>query len=399
MAEPNPIYKMNGQQQLDFPVVYRPRANGPPAVDRYRRLPPAVARALRAAGLAYQAGRGIVALGRAARTTRNMYRAMRPSQGSQAARVVNKSELALASGATAVVRAGKKGKKTKKSKKLPYAKQISKMIERKMKAGIKVLMTDIETNEFKKILSEVNKVKWNTLYLQTKTTARDRLEYRTLQASGGSTSVTEIDSGNAYLGRKYYFKDSFNMHFKNNTNSPAELVVYLLRCNDYTVLSPTSEMNELRKAAFSNTQVLSKEDDFNQYWTIPRINASKRKWQIQKHWKIDMSGGEESTLFVSPRMVIFDPSVIVEEGDATYFKGQYAVVIREQGKVTHDTSTKTNLGLSNTEIDVMVNVRRKTYMQQSTVVQTHRQAANVGVALSAPTVAEPEVPNVGAFAN
>lgn len=319
-------------------------------------------------------------------------------------RITNSKELAIASGATAVVQTKKrarKGKSKKPSKKRGLTrKEILKMIDRKLRKGPKMLLSSVHQNEMFQLASANNVVAWHTKFLENVTDLRARLTYKMLQHVAATTAQVKIDADfGGYVGQKFYFHDTFDLSFKNNTNSPVEFVVYLMKCTQYTDTSPDLELTELRKAAFSNaTSLIVKETDYDQYWSLPRINTSQRIWQISKRWQLDMSGGEEASLFIKKPIVTFDPSVVFEQGDMSYLRGDYCVVIRQQGKVTHSIGTAANMGLTNTSVDVLVSSRRKTFMQQNHMVQAIEQQANVGIlAITDPVLAEPEIPDVGAF--
>lgn len=313
-------------------------------------------------------------------------------------KVVNKKELATHSGSTPVVASGKKIKPKKKVAKRTNNKAILKVIDRRMLHPAKILMSDIQTNQFEQKTSAANRIGWSTIVGPTVTTFRARLNYRTLDSDSGVTSIKEIDADHGgYIGKKFYFRDTHNLHLKNNTNSPCEVVIYLLKCTDYTNVGPLTEINEMRKAAFSDAGVLPRDEDFNQYYSIPRVNKGQRKWIIHKKWTMDLSGGEESRLFVNIPQVMLDPAVVFETGDATYFKGMFTLIMRQQGKVTHDKTTTTLLGIANTEIDIMMFNRLKSLMQSSLVVQPIRQTANIGVALTTPIMVEPELVGLNEF--
>jgi len=354
---------------------------------------------------------GFVALGASgAEMVRRAYRSYSAPPASTAAagtkkvsgkgKVSNRQQLRVNSAGTPVVTSGGKRKVTKRKKRqtIQGKKQIMASVKRLIRKTPKVLMHSQETNDFQQLASAVNKVEWTDLVAQTVTDFRARLTYRTIGNTSGVSAIETIDADiGGYAGKKFYFKDSYDLNFKNNTNSAAQLIVYLVKCTDYTSFDPLTELTEMRKAGFSDSSVLVKEDDFNQYFSIPRIARNKRKWVMQKKWQLDLGGGEEARVFVNIPQSIFDPSFVFEEGNQDYYKGQFAIVTRIMGKPSHDSTNTALLGLSNTLVDIRIMKKLKTFQQSSLVVQPIRQMANTNVALVTAVVADPEVPGVGTF--
>ena len=132
------------------------------------------------------------------------------------------------------------------------------------------LLSCRETNILGQAKSAVNKVGWHNLLGGQFVDHLARCEYETLGLNNDLIQREEkIDLSATYINKRFYFKDSYHMKFKNNTNSACECDLYVMRCvENKVVLSPTDEITELRKAAFGDTSVVAKEDDFNQYYSI-----------------------------------------------------------------------------------------------------------------------------------
>lgn len=308
----------------------------------------------------------------------------------------------VANSANIPVMVMKKKKKKQKKKKGPiFTKRQKASIRRMLKSSDKDLLHSKETNVMHQLSSAANKVAWDELILDSAADLETRMNYTTAYYTGATTAIGDISFSNAttsdYVGKKFYFKDSHRFKLKNNTNSAAEIVFYVLKCVDYTNFGPLLELTELRKAGFSAGAVLPKEDDFNQFWTVPRISKKERKWVIVKKYSVDLNGGEEAMIPIRYPEVVYDASVQVEMGDTTYWKGSCAVVTRIIGKPTHDAPTTGLLGFSNTLVDIYESRVEKTYMRQSNIIRAVRQNGNSGVALVTPVCADPQVPGVGAF--
>lgn len=307
------------------------------------------------------------------------------------------------SASTLVLKSGKKKKKSKKPLKAPFTKRQKKSVRRLIKVSDKDLMHSKETNVMHQISSAVNKVGWSEIILLTNAEKQLRLNYTTVGNDDANTvtRIEELDLTSAGLtsfqGRKFYFEDSHRFRMKNNTNAGADIIVYVLKCTDYTSWSPLVEITELRKAAFGTTLVLSKEDDFNQFYTIPRLTKGQRKWIMHSRREINLNGGQEADFSIKLPSQAYDPSVIVEEGGFDYMKGQYAIVMRIMGKPSHDTTTTSLLGISNTLVDILEFRKEKTLVKTSNIIKAVRQNGNSGVALVAAVVAEPEQVGVGPF--
>lgn len=320
-------------------------------------------------------------------------------------KVDNAREVVSNKNAAPVIANGKKTKAKKSSKRKSksskrVSKQVAKAVKRAMKTGPMELIRDAQSNVFAQIVSGVNKVRWKSLELPVLNDWLARQEWTVIgnNDANNASRIEDIDAtALTYLGKKFIFRDTYNFHFKNNTNSPCDMVIYLVKCQDQTQQSPVTEITELRKAAFSDTSVLPLEDDFNQFWTVERIASSKRKWVLHKKWSISLGGGEEANLFVKTPKFKLDPSRALEAGSDPYQKGQYGIIARTMGKVTHDKADLSFVGVANTQIDYRVDVRTKTYMESSQYMQVVRQKANEGVTMSTPVIADPEQVGIGAY--
>lgn len=327
------------------------------------------------------------------------------SRGSGKSRSTSSSyaQSGLSNRASTLVTMGKRGKK-KSKKKLPPAlnKRQKKSVRRLVKVSDKDMLHSKETNVMHQVSNAVNKVEWSELILQTTSDFNARCNFTSIGNNDANTvsRIEEISMEStvtSYLGKKFYFEDSHRFKFKNNTNSSAEMVIYVVKCTDYTSYTPLNDLTEMRKAAFGSTIVLAKEDDFNQYWTVPRIGTAQRKWRIHKRFSIDLGGGEEAILPIRLPQVGYDPAVVVEMGSSAYMKGQYAIICRIMGKPSHDVASLSTLGMSNTLVDAIEYRKEKTSVQTSNVIKAVRQQGNSGVGLAAAVCADPFAVGIGPF--
>lgn len=316
--------------------------------------------------------------------------------------ISNKSQLSSNSAAAPVKKlTGRKKTKSKSIRKSQKtSKSLRKTIDRKIKTGPKILMHSKDGNILFQLTSGVNKVEWDqSFYLPTSTVLKARLNYKQVgQDNASANRIEEIDADvGGYVGKKFFMKDTADLRFKNNSNAPAEITVYLVKCMNYTNFGPLSDLTESRKAAFGDASVLDYTDDFNQYWSVPRVSGNQRKWKIHKHWKLHLNGGQDGRVYVKIPQYTFDPTLAFEMSDTTYYKGTYAIIFRSMGVVSHDTASTGLLGISNTIVDCRAVVNEKTYMRNSMVVKAVRQLANQGVASPdiVPVVSDPMFPGVG----
>ena len=325
-------------------------------------------------------------------------------------KINNKRGLIVNHAATAVVAKSKRRriKRKKKSKKLTV-RSVRKMISRSKKIMPKTKINEQELNKFGYVTSSINKVNWIGLLSQNKTSARGRMDFKQLgynHVTPGSV-VEDIDVSAAtgdYVGLKYEMKDSFQYHFKNNTNFPAELVLYVWKCVDYTDNDPINEIRRLRDAAFStNSMSPALEDDFNQYASVKRASKKDHNWVIHQRLATDFGGGEEARLTLNVPTVRFDPNIQIEQGDTTYFPSCYYVAVRLMGKPAHSNEGDPKVikvGLSNTQLDYRLNYVTRTYMEADRAVRTLSHLANqIDVPDTPIKVADPEQVGVGAFSN
>lgn len=299
---------------------------------------------------------------------------------------------------------------TKKRKKKRKAIKIARPLRKKIKSVAKStfrqldwdLMKSLDQNNFNYINCAVNKVGWKSLVIDGRSDHDNRLNYDTvIDTNPDLVANIVLNETTSYLGKKFKFVDTHDFQVKNNTNSSCEFIVYVVKCIDYTSVSPLTDLTELRKASFSDVAVLAKEDDFNQYWTLPRVNRGQRKWQIFKHYRMEMGAGQESKFRAQVPVWRYDPSVVVELGSGTYVKGQYAIICRIMGKPAHgggNSGDEFLIGMSPSQIDMRITTKRKTYMVSCPIVKPLVQLANNNLTLATlPVVGDPQQAGLGAY--
>lgn len=268
-----------------------------------------------------------------------------------------------------------------------------------------IKINDQERNVMGQIASAKNKVAWVGFEQLQRTNIDARLTYIRAGVNDAGTIQSnesiELNKTGRH-GKKAKFVDTFHYHLKNNTNSSCSIVLYGFRCNHYTTFSPEDEIDELRKSNFTDESVISKEDDFNQYWSLNNTSNGGRKWKIQKKEKIEMAAGEEIHLY-RKYTVYVDPGKITELGGASdYFPGCYRNVFRIMGKPSHGSGTEVaTLGITETLVDILLYSRKITYVQEDVgVVQATKQLSNTGFGTPTDFVAtECDAPSVAPFSD
>lgn len=330
--------------------------------------------------------------------------------GSKArSRVNNASQMASNYDAAPAISKKNKKKSRKKrrkpSKSASFKKKVKRIIYDTKAKVPKQLVRDYQDTTLGQVFNAINKVDWSYLELRDKDDWNPRCEFRQVGLNGDATErrveiIADETAAGALLrsNRTFYFNDYFQYHFKNNTNSTAEMTIYVLKCIDITSSDPLTELAELRKAAFSDTGVVALDDDFSQYWSVKSVPATSRKWAIHEKVCIELSGGRESRVHLQMPKFRYNRDQHFEQGNATYVKGQYLIVCRIQGKPTHGIANPGQQAMTNTLVDYARYRTLKTYVKNDTVVQVYKDAGNFGFnTIADPVVAAPEAVELEGF--
>lgn len=303
--------------------------------------------------------------------------------------------------ATAVV-TSKKRKGRRKSKAVRMPKRMRQSIKR-MVMKHKDLLHMKNAVILQQVASAVNTVQWEIIQQADTSEMNSRLEYKTV-GNDNANAVTRTENldltaaGVGYMGKTFTFVDNEQWHMKNNTNSGIDLRIYVLVAQQYTSTSPIQDIIDNCVAQYADTGY-NLNADLNQYWTVPGTWNTKRKFKIYCIHRMDLAGGQEAKVNIHVPNVTYNPGTHFELGNTTYTKGSYVILVRQVGKISHDATTPTLLGIANTQLDIKRSRLIKTYMTTSNVVAPYREIDVEGASAITPIVADAEAPSIGPFEN
>lgn len=283
-----------------------------------------------------------------------------------------------------------KKRKSKRGKTRRVSKKVRKSIKRIAKAADWDLLYTTHLELCGQLLSANNKVDWVILEEDTSTNLKAlvNVQYEAANAVSGTTAPENIDfselSQTGQINKAYRKKLLSQYVLKNNTNTGAELVFYECICIDKGAVDPLADIDALMLASTtsaSGTDPIAKEDVFGQYWSVKGENKASRHWKISKKSVIHMNPGDEIKY-------IYDPITRFKYTDdlSTYMKGYRTLICRTVGKVTHDASTATNVGISFARVDFLnmsdIEVRAK---DDRTTIRLFRGEATKSATFAAAT--------------
>jgi len=297
----------------------------------------------------------------------------------------------------AVLQVGKakyKKKKKIKSKKLTK-KKVKKMIKNSGGSALNKCAS-WNYNACSVMQVAINKVAWLAIYEPTASNLISNTQREIMQTlTDGGTAILTEDPGNA-LGlpsaafKKYLQKSAIKYVIKNNTNGPCELTAYHFKCTDDTDLTPIVDLNtrynqqfytKTKVASSTPSSPLAKEDNFNQYWTVPGQRC--QHWDIKDKKKFILAAGDEITLFYKVR----NPLYLRNSVAMTYFKGMEHICFRLMGRPTHDSTTVTLGGLNPSQIDILHMGKEDMYsIGDPQAANPNVTLANVGVSAAVAVV-------------
>lgn len=271
-----------------------------------------------------------------------------------------------------VVTTTKKRKKKGKGKKIIIKKKVKKAIKRIAKSADKQLIGVYSRNLMNAITNAVNKVNWQTLLAKTRTDWLTFLNSEVFQnqVSGGvvqdgtTVEVTQVPS--AGKGKAYRIQYEVDFWVKNNWASPCEATFYMFTCNAETTNDPGVELDNFilnDEATLDPTNpsgaisaALTKENDFSQYFYTKRMQG--RVWEIKKRIKAVMEPGNELK-FTFKHSFIYYQSIAASSQN--YMKNQPYLMCRIMGVPCHDSVTASIVGMSPSQLDVLLKERIKVY--------------------------------------
>jgi len=285
----------------------------------------------------------------------------------------------------------KKRKRVMKSRKRKFRKSRF----RKIRKGKKTMLGKWFRNDAGQLTSAVNKVNWINLDVASNSTWTSFLQHEVaITASDGvTTSVTMDPSDLSGLGqtKNYLLIRKFRYVFKNNSNAPAELVFYKYQVKDQSATDFAADLDNRITAnlATLTTSVastpaapLAKEDNFQQYWMTPNMKQSK--YMVKRSQKVLLAGGDEYVFSGSFVIPIQSRNAVTSD----YMKGQQGLVVRIMGRPSHDTTTSSNVGVSDTCVDFLESSQTTAYSSSNPIlVNNFRTLANSNFSAITPVVA------------
>jgi len=240
-------------------------------------------------------------------------------------------------------------------------------------------------NAIGQLTSSVNKVSWTTLSGAANNNWLSTLQNEVMltAADGTTTQVTQEPGDLSGIGaqKEYKIHRRLKYTFKNNSNSPAELMLFKFRAIDDTNNDPASDLdNRISAGYFTITQTstsvpsaaLAKEDNFQQYWSTHIMRECQ--WKMVSREKILLAGGDELVRYMTQNV----PIKLRNASAVSHQKGQEYIVARLVGRPTHDTTTLTNLGVADTRVDYLEEYKTTVYAVRSEeVMANYRTLANV----------------------
>jgi len=138
---------------------------------------------------------------------------------------------------------------------------------------------------------------------------------------------------------RFHHKLSWDLWFRNNSNSVAEVDLYLCKCLGDCSIGPLVELNRIREDAYTDgTDPIIPDDpfplteDFDQYFSVPHTGGQKREWSLVKKVKMVLNAGDESRQFLSYSVTLPYQTV----ASVNFAKGTWALFARIQGGLVVD---------------------------------------------------------------
>jgi len=183
------------------------------------------------------------------------------------------------------------------------------------------------------------------------------LSYRRIDPVGTGLDILDQQAditGMQSKAQNKFMKYRFDiaLKFKNVSNGTAHLKVYLVQCvaTRGTSTNPTDHIQSLAEVKQGQTVGWSILDDhFKDHTSVFKGTS---KWKIRKEWAIEINAGQQSGFSVHVPYEKFNYEVINNAGMAQndFLKGNYEVIYRIQGDMTHTVANSAQLGWSPAEV-------------------------------------------------
>lgn len=308
----------------------------------------------------------------------------------------------IGNGGSIVAGVSKRRKKPKKNKPLKRIKRIISKAIKSSKVMKEVKLNDIQSQYMYQIATLANKVEWELFNPGWNLDQWLRVcHYEAISNTSDGVTIANTVVPSSTVATlndlKFKIKALYQLHGKNNTNSPCELVIYFMKCNCNTDAAAIADL-DFRLARQKKTTVLAsptsaltsaqaKEDDYYQYWSTPHMKDSQ--WDIKEKKKIYLQPGDEIKVSFSHTFSVRNGTDVTVP--TAYQKGFPQIIMRLQGVPSHDATAETNCMMSPSQVDFLVQSSFKTYKSESAMTgQMHLQTVRTGFTGTTAVLAEDE---------
>lgn len=193
---------------------------------------------------------------------------------------------------------------------------------------------------------------------------------------------------------RFHHKLSWDLWFRNNSNSVAEVDLYLCKALSDCVIGPLTEINRLRQAAYSDgTDPLIPNDpfpiteDFDQYISVPHSGGQKREWGLVKKVKMVLNPGDESRQFLSYSCTLPYSTLATDVDQLQFCKGSWAMFARIQGGLVVDKTNPSLVAIGGATVGVWMSRDHEMSVSKNDYTNVHRLVTTVPMTIAGPVVA------------
>lgn len=223
------------------------------------------------------------------------------------------------------------------------------------------------------------------------TNAVPRIETPFKTATPGQLALLGT-AGNIFkLKRKYIY------NMRNNSNFPATFQIYIVKVLQYTAQTLVQELNDVYQGQIKDSTTDDYAKDPFQYFSVPGVSKSQRKYEIHSRQDYHLEGGESINCTVDLPWVTYNPDVVdkMAVDDNTHIPNSYQCWIRQTGVPAHDDAISTSTGLSNSTIDYITKRFTSIMVKKGLAARQQSMDSRAGFALATPVVGDPEAVGVG----
>ena len=271
-----------------------------------------------------------------------------------------------------VAASAKKNRKRKAKKSGKLSKTMKKRIKAVANAADWEKLTTWQNESMRQWASDINKINFIEEQVDSVSAWKLRLlNPQILTASNGVSTVvmqdpSDLASANVY--KKFKIESSSHYWFKNNTNSPTNMIIYKLRCEDDTNNGPFADLTARWEQQYALNALTPTtpapppdiETDIFQYWTTTSMKAAS--WKMIKKTEVRLNPGDEYHYYDSFTFILDTKNLFA----VNHVKGMPGYLLRFSGVPSHDTADSAFLGLSNTLTDGLRKVKYTVFSKDGT---------------------------------